>query len=213
FVSKVLSKQLDQQADFASFDPSAKRAEVRYELLKLAEEEAKADRVKKEQKRQRKAAEAAGVKIGDEPAASNGAKTVNKQAPSNTASVQQSTSPSKDSTQPAMQSGSTPVQASTSTPAKDVSVNNTSKKASPMPRKGQAQPVKAPPDQLSDNDDDFEYAPPRALEATEQSTHGFQATKQAKQHAPGTREDPDSEMLDQVPLLDGLQASLDELPS
>ncbi|KAI7689073.1 cysteine proteinase, partial [Hortaea werneckii] len=40
FVSKVLSKQLDQQADFASFDPSAKRAEVRYELLKLAEEEA-----------------------------------------------------------------------------------------------------------------------------------------------------------------------------
>ena len=211
FVSKVLSKQLDQQADFASFDPSAKRAEVRDELLKLAEEEAKADRVKKEQKRLRKAADAAGVKIGDEPAALNGAKTGTKQAPSTTASVQQSTSPSKDPS--ARQSGSTPVQASTSTPAKDVSVNNTSKKASPMPRKGQAQPVKAPPDQLSDNDDDLEYAPPRALEATEQSTHGFQGPKQAKQHAPGTREDPDSEMLDQVPLLDGLQASLDELPS
>ncbi|KAI7358088.1 cysteine proteinase [Hortaea werneckii] len=211
FVSKVLSKQLDQQADFASFDPSAKRAEVREELLDLAEKEAQADRVKKEQKRQRKAAEAAGVKIADEPAASNGAKTGTKQAPSTTASVQQSTSPSKDTS--TRQSGSAPVQASTSTPAKDVSVNNTSKKASPMPRKGQAQPVKAPPDQLSDNDDDLEYAPPRALEATEQSTHGSQANKQAKQHAPETREDPDSEMLDQVPLLDGLQASLDELPS
>ncbi|KAI6827598.1 hypothetical protein KC332_g8318 [Hortaea werneckii] len=213
FVSKVLSKQLDQQADFASFDPSAKRAEVRDELLKLAEEEAEADRVRKEQKRQRKAAEAAGVKTGEEPASSNGAKTGTKQAPSTTTSVQQSASPSKDSTQPAKQSGSTPVQASTSTPAKDVSVNNTSKKASPMPRKGQAQPVIAHPGQLSDNDDDLEYAPPRALEATEQATHGFQGPKQAEQNAPGTREDPDSEMLDQVPLLDGLQASLDELPS
>ncbi|RMZ11349.1 hypothetical protein D0860_03450 [Hortaea werneckii] len=213
FVSKVLSKQLDQQADFASFDPSAKRAEVRDELLKLAEEEAEADRVRKEQKRQRKAAEAAGVKTGEELASSNGAKTGTKQAPSTTTSVQQSASPSKDSTQPAKQSGSTPVQASTSTPAKDVSVNNTSKKASPMPRKGQAQPVIAHPGQLSDNDDDLEYAPPRALEATEQATHGFQGPKQAEQNAPGTREDPDSEMLDQVPLLDGLQASLDELPS
>merc|ERR1712070_1164068 len=75
FVSKVLSKQLDQQADFASFDPSAKRAEVREELLGLAAQEAEADRLKKEQKRQRKAAEAAGVKTGEEPASSNGAKT------------------------------------------------------------------------------------------------------------------------------------------
>ena len=37
FVTKVLTKQLDKQSDFASFSPSAKRAEIREELLKLHE--------------------------------------------------------------------------------------------------------------------------------------------------------------------------------
>lgn len=35
FVDKVTSRQLDRQADFASFSPSAKRTEIRNELLKL----------------------------------------------------------------------------------------------------------------------------------------------------------------------------------
>jgi len=37
FISKVLSRQLDSQADFAAFSPSEKRAEIREELLKLNE--------------------------------------------------------------------------------------------------------------------------------------------------------------------------------
>jgi Ulp1 family protease len=39
FVNKVLSRQLDQDSDFASFDPSNKRAEIRNELLKLHDEQ------------------------------------------------------------------------------------------------------------------------------------------------------------------------------
>lgn len=35
FVDKITSRQLDRQADFASFNPSAKRNEIRNELLKL----------------------------------------------------------------------------------------------------------------------------------------------------------------------------------
>ncbi|KAI7479302.1 cysteine proteinase [Hortaea werneckii] len=213
FVSKVLSKQLDQQADFASFDPSAKRAEVRDELLGLAAQEAEADRLKKEQKRQRKAAEAAGVKTSEEPATSNGAKTDTKQAPSTTSSAQQSTSPSKDSTHPVRQSGSTSAQAGTSTPAGDVSVNNTSKKASPEPRKVQAQRGKAPHSQFSDNEEDLELALPRALNDPEQSRHGVRERAEAKQNDTETHEDPDAEMLDKAPLLDGLKASLDKMRS
>ncbi|KAI6832071.1 hypothetical protein KC340_g7332 [Hortaea werneckii] len=213
FVSKVLSKQLDQQADFASFDPSAKRAEVRDELLDLADKEAEADRVKKEQKRQRKAAEAAGLKTGEEPASSNGAKTGTKQAGSTTTSVQQSTSPSKDSSQPARQSGSTPAQASTSTPAREVSVNNTSEKADPMPDKGQPHQMKASRDQSNDNDDELEYTPPRALNDPEQSRRGVRERTEAKQNETGRYEDPDAEMLDKAPLLDGLEASLDKMRS
>ncbi|KAI7370587.1 hypothetical protein KC336_g20877, partial [Hortaea werneckii] len=213
FVSKVLSKQLDQQADFASFDPSAKRAGVREELLKIAEEEAEADRLKKEQKRQRKAAEAAGVKTGEEPAPSNGAKTGTKQAPSTTSSAQRSTSPINDSTHPARQSGSTPAQAATSTPARDVSVNNTSKKASPMQHKVQAQPAKASHDQPDDNEEDLELALPRASNDPEQSRHGVRERTEAHQNDNESHEDPDAEMLDKAPLLDGLKASLDKMRS
>ncbi|KAI6899946.1 cysteine proteinase [Hortaea werneckii] len=213
FVSKVLSKQLDQQADFASFDPSAKRTEVRDELLGLAAQEAEADRVKKEQKRQRKAAEAAGLKTGEEPASSNGAKTGTRQVPSTTTSVQQSTSPGKDSTQPARQSGSSPAQASTSTPAREVSVNNTSGKASPMPHKRQLHQMKASSDQSNDNDDELEYSPPRALNDPEQSRRGVRERTEANQNETERHEDPGAEMLDNAPLLDGLEASLDKLPS
>ncbi|KAI7539615.1 hypothetical protein KC331_g9651 [Hortaea werneckii] len=213
FVSKVLSKQLDQQADFASFDPSAKRADVRDELLALAEKEAEADRVKKEQKRQRKAAEAAGLKTGEEPASSNGAKTGTKQAPSTTTSVQQSTSPSKDSTQPARQSGSTPAQASSSTLAGNASIDDTSDKASTLPHKGQGHPMNASGGELNDNDDDLEYSTPRALNGPDQSRHGVRGRTEAKHDDHETHEDPDAEMLDKAPLPDGPQASLDKMPS
>ncbi|KAK3714836.1 hypothetical protein LTR37_007571 [Vermiconidia calcicola] len=41
FVTKVLTRQMDEQADFATFDASAKRADIRNELLKLqAQQEA-----------------------------------------------------------------------------------------------------------------------------------------------------------------------------
>ncbi|KAK4544267.1 hypothetical protein LTR36_004477 [Oleoguttula mirabilis] len=51
FVTKALSKELDQQADFASFNPSAKRAEIRDELLRLNKEQEEAHLAKKKQKR------------------------------------------------------------------------------------------------------------------------------------------------------------------
>ncbi|KAK5119891.1 hypothetical protein LTR85_007217 [Meristemomyces frigidus] len=51
FVTKALSKELDQQADFASFNPSAKRAEIREELLRLNVELEEAHRAKKKQKK------------------------------------------------------------------------------------------------------------------------------------------------------------------
>ena len=51
FVTKVLTRQLDQQADFASFDPSAKRDEIRTELLKMYEEQNAGHKVKKSAKK------------------------------------------------------------------------------------------------------------------------------------------------------------------
>ncbi|GAB1739590.1 hypothetical protein NU219Hw_g4539t1 [Hortaea werneckii] len=213
FVSKVLSKQLDQQADFASFDPSAKRAEVRDELLNFAAKEAEADRTRKEQKRQRKAAEAAGVKTGEEPASSNGSKTGTKQVPSTATSVQQSTSPTKDSAQPARQSGSTPAQTSTGTLAGNASIDESSEKASTMPHKGQPHQMEASRDQSNDDDDDLEYTPPRALNDPEQSRHGVREGTEAQQNNTEGQEDPDAEMLDKAPLPDGREAGLDKARS
>ncbi|RMY89562.1 hypothetical protein D0862_10183 [Hortaea werneckii] len=213
FVSKVLSKQLDQQADFASFDPSAKRAEVRDELLNFAAKEAEADRTRKEQKRQRKAAEAAGVKTGEEPASSNESKTGTKQVSSTATSVQQSTSPNKDSTQPARQSGSTPAQTSTGPLAGNASIDESSEKASTMPHKGQPHQMEASRDQSNDDDDDLEYTPPRALNDPEQSRHGVREGTEAQQNNTEGQEDPDAEMLDKAPLPDGREAGLDKARS
>lgn len=63
FVEKVLSRRLDEQSDFASFDPSAKRAEIRNQLLELNETQ---EAVRKQAKKARAAEKAAGAaKAGD----------------------------------------------------------------------------------------------------------------------------------------------------
>lgn len=54
FVNKVLTRQLDQEGDFASFDPSAKRAELRDDLLKLHEEQDQARIALKKAKKEEK---------------------------------------------------------------------------------------------------------------------------------------------------------------
>ncbi|KAK3074831.1 hypothetical protein LTR53_002426 [Teratosphaeriaceae sp. CCFEE 6253] len=50
FVEKVLSRQMDEDSDFATFDPAAKRAEIREWLLKLNEEQEAARRGAKREK-------------------------------------------------------------------------------------------------------------------------------------------------------------------
>lgn len=50
FVDKVLSRQLDEQIDFAHFDPSRKRAEIREALLKLSKQLEEDHKVQKKQK-------------------------------------------------------------------------------------------------------------------------------------------------------------------
>ncbi|GAB7330687.1 hypothetical protein MBLNU13_g02249t1 [Cladosporium sp. NU13] len=54
FVNKVLSRQLDQESDFASFDPSQKRAELRDDLLRLHEEQDQARIALKKAKKEEK---------------------------------------------------------------------------------------------------------------------------------------------------------------
>ena len=51
FVRKVLSRELDENNDFADFDPDKKRAEIRDELLKLGEEQAQAKRAARRAKK------------------------------------------------------------------------------------------------------------------------------------------------------------------
>ena len=51
FMTKALNKKLDEQADFATFNPSAKRAEIREELLKISKEQEDAHQAKKRAKR------------------------------------------------------------------------------------------------------------------------------------------------------------------
>lgn len=51
FITKVLTRQLDKQADFACFDPSAKRDEIRDELLNLSKEQDAAHKAKKSTKK------------------------------------------------------------------------------------------------------------------------------------------------------------------
>ena len=51
FVTKVLTRQLDREADFASFNPSAKRDEIRSELLQLYEEQQTSRKGKKSTKK------------------------------------------------------------------------------------------------------------------------------------------------------------------
>ncbi len=51
FVTKVLQKELDQESDFAGFDPSKKRAETRDELIQMAKEQ---DLERKERKSAKK---------------------------------------------------------------------------------------------------------------------------------------------------------------
>jgi sentrin-specific protease 7 len=54
FVNKVLSRQLDEDSNFASFDPSAKRAELRDDLLKLHAEQDQARIALKKAKKEEK---------------------------------------------------------------------------------------------------------------------------------------------------------------
>ncbi|KAH0302153.1 cysteine proteinase, partial [Aureobasidium melanogenum] len=50
FVRKVMSRELDHNNDFADFDPSKKRAEIRDRLIKLEEEQSLAKKQKKKEK-------------------------------------------------------------------------------------------------------------------------------------------------------------------
>ena len=54
FVNKVLTRQLDQDSDFSSFDPSKKREELRDDLLKLHEEQDQARIALKKAKKEEK---------------------------------------------------------------------------------------------------------------------------------------------------------------
>ncbi|KAK5683139.1 hypothetical protein LTS10_004670 [Elasticomyces elasticus] len=55
FVEKVLSREMEEESDFASFNPSAKRADIRNDLFKLNEEQ-------EAQRREQKKAKAKGQK-------------------------------------------------------------------------------------------------------------------------------------------------------
>jgi hypothetical protein len=50
FVRKVMSRELDHNNDFADFDPSKKRAEIREKLIKLEEEQSLAKKQRKKEK-------------------------------------------------------------------------------------------------------------------------------------------------------------------
>ncbi|KAI4765811.1 cysteine proteinase [Aureobasidium sp. EXF-12344] len=50
FVRKVMSRELDRDNDFADFDPSKKRAEIRDKLIKLEEEQSSAKKQRKKEK-------------------------------------------------------------------------------------------------------------------------------------------------------------------
>ncbi|KAH0171200.1 cysteine proteinase, partial [Aureobasidium melanogenum] len=50
FVRKVMSRELDRNNDFADFDPSKKRAEIRDRLIKLEEEQSLAKKQRKKEK-------------------------------------------------------------------------------------------------------------------------------------------------------------------
>jgi Ulp1 family protease len=65
FVNKVLSRQLDQDSDFASFDPSSKRAEIRDELLKLHDEQDRERLALKKAKKEEKEKKVAVTAVND----------------------------------------------------------------------------------------------------------------------------------------------------
>lgn len=67
FVNKVLLKQLDRESDFASFNPSAKRAEIRDELLKLHKEQESERKAKKIAKKPATAVNGEASKVGEAP--------------------------------------------------------------------------------------------------------------------------------------------------
>ncbi|KAK4895676.1 hypothetical protein LTR27_006157 [Elasticomyces elasticus] len=56
FVEKVLSREMEEESDFASFNPSAKRADIRNDLFKLNDEQ-------EAQRREQKRAKAKGEKV------------------------------------------------------------------------------------------------------------------------------------------------------
>jgi hypothetical protein len=69
FVNKVLSRQLDQESDFASFDPSEKRAELRDDLLRLHEEQDQARIALKKAKKEEKLNKVAATAVTGDPSA------------------------------------------------------------------------------------------------------------------------------------------------
>ena len=69
FVNKILTRQLDQESDFASFDPSEKRAELRDDLLKLHEEQDQARIAAKKAKKEEKLNKVATTAVTGDPSA------------------------------------------------------------------------------------------------------------------------------------------------
>jgi Ulp1 family protease len=75
FVKKVLSRQLEEDSDFASFDPSDKRAEIRDDLLKLHDEQDRERLALKKAKKEEKKVAVTAINDARTPAtltASNG---------------------------------------------------------------------------------------------------------------------------------------------
>jgi sentrin-specific protease 7 len=95
FVNKVLKRQLDQENDFASFDPSEKRAEIRDDLLKLhAEQDQTRLALKKAKKEEKVKDKVAATAVTATPAASARSSPARAPAPPHPAGKQSVKAPS-----------------------------------------------------------------------------------------------------------------------
>ncbi|KAK5735386.1 hypothetical protein LTR17_008238 [Elasticomyces elasticus] len=175
FVEKVLSREMEEESDFASFNPSAKRADIRNDLFKLNEEQ-------EAQRREQKRAKAKGEKV-EKPT-----------------STTEEPGPVKELAAPVVSLKPVEDQAAKTPARQDAAPSHGAPVASTRDSimTSKTMPARAYPD----GEDDLSYEPPRALQQAHEPRMSTAQAVGGREHAAaddGESSDSDSsddEMLD-----------------
>lgn len=201
FINKVLGRQLDRENDFASFDPAAKRVEIRDDLLQLqAGQEAERQAAKKVKRQEKDKVQVTAVNTPAQTSALLAAAAA--VTDNGSAQTQGSAVKSTEARSTAQASSSVPSRDASVKPARRPASVSVDPEATPAARESSKVPEASSSSVATDSDVELETAVPRPLSAgrnaaapiTVQPAEPDRDTESAEAHV----KEEDGEMLDKA---------------